>query len=332
MLNEIASAATILSQEEIPADFQVDFRSLPHTALFGRFDFLNTAILDMAQMATTAWNSDVPAKKFAAPYFVAIGFVSSRSGPGLLVKHVVWALDRIFDTIVNGDEYRSSNFVVRLGPTTLGVGNVISVEKQSAAVIDSDKRMGGLVDNTTEDSVSALIPTNDTALDSSLTLPAYWQGNSSPIQTLPVTLTSDTSVNLAAAGRVSLRFWYRPNGAHVDDAQVYNASLKLLIQAAEPSDLKETIWPGLTTYNSKEDFTFTIRPISYTERDSLANLDAIFSLASIVGMMAKSGGPPGRFGELYGNIKAGQSLIGRFCIDKGDKTGLDLHGLCYDGD
>ena len=330
MLNEFASAATALSQEEIPVDFRVDFHSNPRAKTFGRLDFLNTAVLDMATMAILEWNSNVPAKKFPVPYLVAIGFVSSRPGPGLLVKHVAWALGTIFDIVVNDDDYRGSNFEVRLGPTTLGVGNVYSAEKGSAAVNVPDTRIGGLSETSIIDLMpnSTLTPYNDTALDTALTLPDYWQGNSSPIKYLPLNHKPGTSPDVNAEGQVNLKFWYRADGAVVDDAQVYNASLKLIVRAAEPSDLHATIWPGLATYSDKDDFTYTIRPVSFDTRGDMGYLDAIFSLATIVGMMAKTGGPPGMFAELYGKIKAGGTLIGAFCIDKGDKTGMDLHELC----
>ena len=330
MLNEFASAATALSQEEIPAGFRVDFHSNPRAKLFGRFDFLNTAVLDMATMAILEWNSNVPAKKFAAPYFIAIGFVTNRSGPGLLVKHVVWALEKIFDIVVNGDVYRDSNFEVRLGPTTLGVANVYSAEKSSAAVNVSDTRVGGLPETSFTNLMpkSTLTAYNNTVLDTALTLPDYWQGNTSPTQYLPLSHKPGTSTDVNAEGQVNLKFWYRADGAVVDDGQVYNASLKLLVKAAEAPNLHATIWPGLTTYNNKDDFTYTIRPVSFDTRGDMVYLDAIFSLATIVGMMAKSGGPPGMFAELYGKIKAGGTLIGAFCIDKGDKTGMDLLELC----
>ena len=330
-MNDFASAATTLSQEEIPVDFRVDFRANPRAKSFGRFDFLNTAVLDMATMAILEWNSNVPAKKFPAPYLVAIGFVSSRSGPGLLVKHVAWALETIFDIFVNDDNYRGSNFEVRLGPTTLGVGNVYSAEKGSAAVNVPYTRIGGLSETSIIDLMpnSTLTPYNDTALDTALTLPDYWQGNSSPILYLPLSHKPDPSTDVNAEGQVNLKFWYRADGAVVDDAQVYNASLKLIVKAAEPSDLHATIWPGLTTYNDKDNFTYTIRPVSFETRGDMGYLDAIFSLATIVGMMAKTGGPPGKFAELYGTIKAGGTPIGAFCVDKGDKTGMDLHELCY---
>ena len=326
----MASAATTLSQEELPVDFQVEFRSAARAASFGRFDFLETIIFAMASMAVSQWNSDVPAKKFESLYHVAIGIVSNRSGPGLRVKHVIWTLEKIFDYYVNNDIYQSSNFVVHLGSTALGAGNVYSTERDSAAANISDTRIGDLADGSTGDSARdpTLALSNDAVMGTGLAPTAYWQGNTSPIQTLPLRQKSSAPVNLAAEGRVSYLFWYRPNGAIFDDAQVYNATLKLLVKAAEPSSLKETIWPGLTTYNSRDNFTFTMRPVNFALRENLDYFDSIVALASIVSMMAKSGGLPGRFMELDGTLQAGMELIGRFCIDKGDKTELNLQELC----
>ena len=286
----------------------------------------------MATMAILEWNSNVPAKKFPAPYLVAIGVVSSRSGPGLLVKHVVWALEMIFDIVVGSDRYRGSNFEVRLGPNTLGVGNVYSAEKGSVAVnLPDNTRIGDLPETSIVDLIqnSTLTAYNITALDAALTPPDYWQGDTSPVQYLPSSHNLGASANGKAEGQVNLQFWYRADGAVIDDAQVYNASLKLMVKAAEFPILQRTIWPGLTTYNDQDDFTYTVRPASFDTRDDMVYMDAIFGVATIVGMMAKSGGPPGQFAELYGTIKAGQTLIGAFCIDKGDETGMDLQGLCF---
>ena len=330
MLSELDSAAATLSQEEPPVDFRINFRSKPSAMPFGRFDFLNTVILAMSTMALKIWNEHVANCKFPAPFHIAIGFVSSRSGPGLRAKHIMWTLERIFDFIVDDDSYLPGNVVVDVGSTTLGVGNVYNAPADSAPVNLSDTLTGDTGDGTpgglTLDAKLAL--SNQTVSNLDFALPVYWQGNVSPVQSFPLSQNPGTSTHPNPEGGVRLQFWYRTNGAHVDDAQVYNASLKLLVKAAEPADLKGSVWPGLSTYSDMDDFTFTIRPESFATRNDLSRFDTIFSLASIAGMMSKNGGAPGRFMELYGRISVGTTPVGEFCIDKGDKTGLNLEDLC----
>ena len=327
MLKELASAATNLSQEEPPAEFQVDFRPKAYASFFGRFDFLNTVILMMAAIAFREWDSVIPSYKSETIYQVAIGFVSNRSGPGLKAKHIMWALDKTFDIIVNDDSYLSGNLVVNLGSTALGVGNVYSTIAKPAPVKPSDNLIRYSTDATalgsTRSSTSAA--SNDKNLSIDL---AHLQENASTTPILLLSHITNDSMPLNASGNVRLRFGYREGGAPVDDAQVYNSSLKLLIKAAEHPDLKGTIWPGLSTYNDKDDFSFTLRPASYAVRDDVSWWDSIFALSTIAVQMSKVGGLPGRFAEMDGYIQVGTTLTARFCIDKGDKTGSNLQDVC----
>ena len=331
MLKELASVASKLSQEEPPVEFQVDFRQKAYARPFGRFDFLNTVILMMADIAFREWNSIVPSYKSAAIYRVAIGFVSNRSGPGLKAKHVMWALDNTFDVIVKDDRYLPGNIVVNLGSTTLGVGNVHSTFGKPGPVDPSGNLIQDFTDATALSSTqgSSSAPSNDKTLSMNL---VHLQEDASTTPTLLLSNITNNSMPLNASGNVYIRFGYREGGASVDDAQVYNASLKLLLKAAEHPNLKETIWPGLSTYNDKDDFSFTLRPANYDARDDVSWWDSIFALSSIAVQMSKAGGAPGRFAELDGYIKVGTTLTARFCIDKGDKTGLDLQDVCDTND
>ena len=278
--NDFANRPADLAQEKPPIDFQVDYLSKPHEWPFGRFDFLNTVLLDTADMALKAWNLNVPAAKFPTIYGIAIGFVSDRSGPGLLAKHIMWALEAIFDTVLLDDQYRPGNVVVKLGSTALGVGNV------RISFADST----------------------------------------------PVNLSSNASMQLNAHGKVQIRYWYREHGMHLDEAGVYSTALKLLIRAAEPSDLKASIWPGLSTYSDQHNVTFTLRPKSLATRDDLSWLDTIFAVSSIPLSLYRHGGTPGKFMELDGVVRIGTTVVGAFCLEVGDKTGLDVQELCNRGD
>ena len=327
MLKELASAATNLSQEEPPAEFQVDFRPKAYASVFGRFEFLNTVIWTMAHIAFREWDSIIPSYKSATIYHVAIGFVSNRFGPGLKAKHIMWALDKIFDIIVNDDRYLSGNLVVNVGSTALGVGSVYSTVAKPAPVNPSGNVVQGSTDaavlGSTQASRSALSDDKKLSIDS-----VYLQENASTTPTLLLSHISNDSMPLNASGNVHLGFGYREGGALVDDAQVYNTSLKLLLKAADHPDLKRTIWPGLSTYNDKDDFSFTLRPASYAARDDVSWWDSIFALSTIAVQMSKAGGSPGRFAEMDGYVKVGTTITARFCIDKGDKTGLDLQDVC----
>ena len=277
--NDSANRPANLAQENPPIDFQVDYLSKPHARPFGRFDFLNTVLLDMSDMALKAWNLDVPAAKFPTLYGIAISFVSDRSGPGLLAKHIMWALEAIFDTVLLDDQYRPGNVVVKLGPTALGVGSV------RITIGDST----------------------------------------------PVNLSSDASMQLNAHGRVQIRYWYREQGMHLEEAGVYSTALKLLIKAAEPADLKASIWPGLSTYSDQYNLTFTIRPQSLALSNDFSWLDTIFAVSSIPLSLYRHGGAPGKFMELDGSVRVGTTVVGAFCLESGDKIGFDLQSLCNRG-
>ena len=284
-------------------------------------------LVDVAGMAINPWNTIYAAHKFPALFHIAVGFVSNHSGPGLQTKHIVWALEKIFNTIVDADSYLSGNAVVYLGSSTLGVGNVYSIRPYSAPVNTSDTRIEDLAGGSPRDSNlnSALAPPDDTVVHTDPALPAYWQGNDSPFHTLP--LKSNTSKHLISTGDVQMDLWYRAGGAPVDDTQVYNASIKLLIKAAEP-DIEASIWPGISWYDAKDDFTLTLRPASIAHRDDVSWWESILFLSMIAVEMSKIGGRPGRFAELDGAVDVDGTLTARFCIDKGDKSGLDPQDLC----
>ena len=262
----------------------------------------------MATMALRPWNATVVAYKFPAPYDIAVGFVSDRSGPGLQVKHVLWTLEEVFDVIVEQNRFQPGNVVIQLVPITLGVANVVLTRADLVPSGPMDMLLAGLASNTTTGNPILISPGNPSA-----------------------NLTSATGLDLSAGGDVKVHVWYRPNGAPLEDVQVYNASVKLVLQAGEPADLKASIWPGITTYNDMDDFTFTMRPENFALRGEFSWYDALFALVSIAGTMGKHRGPPGIFAELDGRITAGEDVIGRFCLDKGDKTRLDLMDVCTRG-
>lgn len=329
-MNEFASAATDLSQEEPPVDFRVDFTTKAQARSFGRIDFLNTVVLDVAAMAIQPWNNVLSAHKFPPTFNIAVGFVSNRSGPGFVIKHIMWALEKIFEAVLDADRYLSGNAVVYLGSTTLGVGNVYPAVGPPGAVNTSDTRTGDLAGGSNGGSIltSTLAPPNKTVSHTDLVLPADRQGNSSPIETLPWRLIMNASGRLNPMEHVQIHFWYRDHGALVDDAQVYDSSIKLLLKAAEPRNIDASIWPGIATYNVKDDFTLTVRPAGVAHRNDVSWWDSIFLLSSMPVQMSRIGGEPGMFAELDGTVEVDEVTTTRFCIDKGDKTGVNPQDMC----
>ena len=319
-----------LGQEDPPCELRVEYWWKSDARPFGRLDFLNTIVLNAATMALRQWNNPIPAFKFPTSHQIAMGFVSDRQGTGLRIKHIIWALDEIFDIIIEHDRNLPGDVVIKLVPITIGLGNVYTVPAGSTPVKPTDVFSGDLADDITGGSIfdSTSIASNNTILAADLAPQTYWEGDASPILTLPSRQQSDIFMPNPAAGNVKVQFWYRHNGAPVDGTQVYNASLKLLTRAAEPVDVKATIWPGLSQYNDMDNITMTIRPENFALRKDLNWFDTIFALASIAGTMAKHGGPPGKFAEIDGSIVAGETTIGRFCIEKGDKTRRNPEDIC----
>ena len=312
-----------MSQEEPPGEFRVEYHWKAQGASYGRFDFFNTMVLQMASMALKVWDSGVLAIKFPSPYGIAMGFASSRSGPGFRVKHIIWALEDIFDIIVEHDRFLSGQVIVDLGPTTLGVGNVYTTVLADSGPVNSSGTVTGDFARTNIGGLTL----NSTWPPSNNTVP-YKDPNIIKIPNSLSSQISDASVHLGAHGNVNLRYWYRTGGAPLNDAQVYNATLKLLIKVAEPVDKKGDIWPGISTYNDMDDFTLTLRPNGIEHRTDVSWLDMIFALSTIPVMMYRHTGPPGTFKELDGTINLDHVIVGRFCIDKGNKTGLEFMDVC----
>ena len=156
------------------------------------------------------------------------------------------------------------------------------------------------------------------------------QGNSSTAQT---SLANGTVSKLKALDElgekddVVIKMGYRPDGKTIPDTQVYNASMLLLLRAAQPSDLSESVGPIFSTYNDVADFTFSFGPSLSAKINELDWLACLNSINAIVTAMAGQG-PEGKFAELDGIIMDEDFAIGRFCIDKGDLTKDEPESVC----
>ena len=230
----------------------------------------------------------------------------------------MWALEEMFDIFVENRRYAPGSVVVDITPTRLGVGNV-----QPAPLIQATTSQTGHLSKVIE-------PLTDIILGINSSLSHNRQGNASATThaTLPLNLLSDViPLNSSRSADLTLKIDYRPGGISFDAAQIYNATLKLLIRVAEPTDLEASIGPILSIYNDVENFTVSFAPNLYVKYTPLSWLDCIYSINALIVLMWAQG-PEGRWAELDGFIKDGAVTIGRSCIDSGDLTSSDPDTVC----
>lgn len=271
----------------------------------------------MAFSSIKDWNSYVHAARLPAKFHISINFVGDRSGPGLKVKHLLWALQEMFDIFEEQKRYAPGNVVVEMTPRRLGVGNVQLSRSVSMPINVTDTSAHSVPDATLE---GGTLPPNDKALDAGPTLTLNVPSNSSIIPTL----SQNQPLSLPD---ISVDFRYRDNGITIPDTQIFNTSLKTLVKAAEPSNKLESIGPILATYNEMENFTFSIVSNPFVKDKALTWMDCINSIVGIVLKMG-SQGADGRWGEIDGFVRDSGVVVGRFCIDKGDLTRVDPGDVC----
>ena len=322
----LVSKITALSQEQPPFDFRVEYFWKAQGVAFNRLALFNTILYDMGFLGMKDWNFPVAAAKLPAPYGIYIGFVGDRSGPGLKVKHLMWALEEMFDIFEEQKRYAPGSVVVEVTPARLGVGNVHAALSDSKPT-NSTGMIAGSVPDTTFERVT--LPLDDMAYLTSSTISLNESDNSSNTKNIipNQTLSGPARLNAAMGKDISVDFRYRPNGASLDDAQVYNTSLKMVIKAGEQSDRLESIGAILATYNPMDNFTFSFVSEPFVKGKVLTWTDSINSVSGIIFKMA-SRGPGGMWKEIVGFINDGPVVIGRFCIDKGDFTTLDPQFVC----
>lgn len=282
-------------------------------------------LFDMGFLATKDWNSSVAVAKCPVPFHIAINFVSDRSGPGLKIKHVMWALEEMFDIFEEQRRYAPGSVVVDITPDRLAVGNVQSTDSDSTPINLTDTSARGVADATLG---RATLPLDDIVLDTGTTS-LNESGNSSFTQTvLPNhTMSNPAILNVIGGKDTSIDFHYRVDGATFHDTQIFNTSFKTLIKAAELSNLHESIGPILSTYNAMDNFTFSLVPEPFVKAKALSWTVCIKSIVAIVVKMTTQG-PEGRWGEIDGFVTDGRVVIGRFCIDKGDLRGVNPGDVC----
>ena len=323
-----------LRQEEPPSAFKVEYRWKEGGRSFDRLAFCNTIVENVAVLTAEPWNRDFYALQFSPTYNIRIGFVSDRSGPGLQAKHVVWALDELFDILVEHDRYSVGNFVVNSNwdANRLAIGTITTTPGSAFVLANATDVLPG-TPSTSNLKKPIMNPTtsdmNDTSPSPSLQLVNSPQSKTDTFH-LPASNRTSGSVfsNLDTQDRIQLHITYTPNGATFHDVQIYNASLKLLVRIAQVADQHGTIWPMISTYNDMDDFTLSVGPVNFAKRSELSWGDTATVLA-YMGLAMSSQGTPGRiWAELEGIIETDKISTGVFCIAKGDRTRWEPADVC----
>ena len=266
--------------------------------------------------------------KLPTPFGIAVGYVDDRTSTlTTLTKHILWTFEEIFDIFVEHNRYAPGNVVVEITPDRLGVGNVME-----APIVP----VSSLTTPAGVDFVSATLGSSNSSdgeisiLDTESTMLVQTTDSNSTAQHIQ---SNDTFFEAAPVGArkkrdISIDFKFREHGATFTDAQIFNASLKLLIMAAEPPK-HDSVGRSFSTYNDMDDFTFSVVAEQGLRGYALTWVDCINSIHGAVNMMSKQGAASeGKWGEIVGLIQNFRVNIGRFCIDRGDLTGFSPTALC----
>ena len=315
MLKDPASISTDLSQETPPPNFNVEYHWKARAQNFDRLDFLKTIIRDMAMLAARDWNEPIAAAYCPTQYGIAVKFVSDRATPKLKVKHTLWALEDVFAKFEKQRRYGPGSMVIEVPPDRLGIGQIQAASTATNVPVQGfqlwnstfENRIGGSAMQFQVDSVVTPIESANTSIVDT---------------TPPNSLNSKT-----LAKELSISVTYRDDGQIFPDVQIFNASFKLIVRAAEPPNIHEAIGPLLSTYNDVANFTFSLVAEPFVKTNELSWLDCIDTVAGLVTEMATMG-EAGQWAELDGMIKDEGVVLGRFCIDEGDVTKLDPGSLC----
>ena len=289
-----------LSQEEPPLPFRVEYFWSSGGKTFDRIAFYNQMLENFVSLVDTAWNETMDAIQFPTAFGIQMRFLSDRMGAGMKVKHIVWALEEVFDIFVENNRYATGTVIVnsnwwedRLAIGSIGLGTSSTLE----------------INNTVETSMSMLESPGDKQLSMS-----------NVTQALNENERVDSITNLTDM-RVSLDLEYREGGASISAVQFYNATLKMMIKNAEVSRKSLPLWPTLSVYNDMDNFTLSLRPISFQKRTLLSYRKATFIMCYLpIDMM--------RYGEMSGLVKVGGKPTGVLCLDAGDRTTQAVGNLC----
>ena len=284
----------------------------------------------MAVLSAGPWNRPFYAIQFTPTYNIRIGLVSDRSGPGLQAKHVVWAHEKLFDILVEHNRYSTGNIVVNSYgfANRLAVGTITAASSGSALANATDVLPDSLSTSNLKTPImnTTTSKTNDTSADQNLQLVNPTSSKLRTIQFPALNRTSDLKIQ--DQDRIQLHITYTPNGATFHDVQIYNASLKLLVRIAQVADQTGTIWPTISTYNSIDDFTLSVGPVSFAKRSELSWGDTGTVLAYAGVAMSRQGTPGRTWAEMEGRIDTLKRWTGVCSLARGSRAGWVRGDVC----
>ena len=256
---------------------------------------------NLVSLVGAQWNDTLQTIRFPSAFGIQMQFISDRTGVGMKVKQVMWALEEVFDIFVEHNLYATGTVIVNSNwwSERLAIGSVKVVPAS-----------GLKANETTPSSMPSVALAGDQQLNTSDIMPLV-NGNQTSLPT--TSLTARTSVNFELG--------FPRNGVPVTDYQVYNATLKMMIKNAEVERKDLPIWPILSTYNDMDNFTMSVRPISFQKRTLLSYRAAQFILCYLPMDMR-------RYGEMAGLAKVGGKPAAVLCLDKGDRTNWNSADLC----
>ena len=256
---------------------------------------------NLVSLVNAEWNSTLQTIRFPVAFGIQMQFVSDRTGVGMKVKHVIWALEEIFDIFAENNLYATGTVIVNSNwwDDRLAIGSVKVVARPTSDV---------------NQTTPSLIPSAETS--------DYDQLNTSDIMPLVNgNQTSPPTISLTARTSVNFQLDFPQGGASFTDYQVYNATLKMMIKNAEVDRKDLPVWPILSTYNDMDNFTMSIRPISFQKRSLLSYRVAQFVLCYWPMDML-------RYSEMSGIATVGGKPAAVLCLDKGDRTTWNTADLC----
>ena len=326
ILTEDPRTITSLPRKDPPLPFKVDYWWKEGGKSFDHLAFCDTIIGNVAVLAPEPWDKAMKIVQFSPTYNIRIGFVSDRAGPGLQVKHIVWALVELFEILVKANRFSVGNIVVNSNWDTdrLAVGT-ITIPGSGFGLFNATNELSSPPSSKSEISIM-----DTSTSDSNVTSPGpsleLFNSTKSEMRIIRLPALNQTPDSIQ--DKTKLHITYTPGGAAFHDVQIYNASLQLLVQIAQVADQAGTIWPLISTYNEMDDFTLSIGPMNFAKQSGLS-WEASAIVLAYMGLAMSSQGTPGHtWAELAGTIETDNILTGMFCIAKGNRTGWRPAAVC----
>ena len=263
----------------------------------------------MARAAIGDWDTTQRTCKFPVHHGVSFYFVSAIAEPKLKMKHIMWTMNKLFNDFVERARFGPRNMAVRLGDANIGWGKVNSElsdpSPKATALANNNHTVGGSHD---DDSNLAMVNGTASSGSSSRILSAFTDNNTTPNYDL----------------RVGIQF--RPPRAsyYIRQAQIRNASLKILLLAGQISNKQLSIWPGLATYSDVGDFTMKVYPAA---RNILSVIETTLAISFMADSLA-SHNPVTWYAEFDGVIEINGEVAGKLHIHQGDSRGFGFLRRC----